>query len=351
VKPAAGLAGSRGERSAGAPRRARLPRWLGAAGLALGLALAGGTARLATAHGAGGGGGRAYRWGHPAWVGTVRRQPPPVRPVWMDRHRQPPPGRGAPVPAPGLAAVRQVPPPPPGFVVPAPRRPPGPPPMRPPGPGMVLMDSYRVQRHGMVDLQLRQRGISQPEVLEAMDQVPRHLFLPERMRAEAYADRALQVGPNRTIYQPYVVALMTSLLDLKHGDTVLEVGTGTGYHAAVLSRIARRVYSIEIDPIAASQAQKALSVMGYHNVEVWARDGYRGLPERAPFNAILLSAAAPRIPAPLIDQLRVGGKMVVPVGGGVQDLLVITKTPQGIEKRTVAPVRVSPMTGQVQDGH
>jgi protein-L-isoaspartate(D-aspartate) O-methyltransferase len=212
-------------------------------------------------------------------------------------------------------------------------------------------DYYRVLRRDMVNLQLRQRGISQPEVLAAMDQVPRHLFLPERMRPEAYADRALQVGPNRTIYQPYVVALMTSLLDLKHGDTVLEVGTGTGYHAAVLSRIARQVYSIEIDPVAASQAEKALSVMGYHNVEVWAGDGYRGLPERAPFNAILLSAAAPRIPEPLIDQLRVGGKMVVPVGGGVQDLLVITKTPQGIEKRTVAPVRVSPMTGQVQDGH
>ncbi len=218
-------------------------------------------------------------------------------------------------------------------------------------PGMGGRDYYRVLRRDMVNLQLRQRGISQPEVLAAMDQVPRHMFLPERMRPEAYADRALQVGPNRTIYQPYVVALMTSLLDLKHGDTVLEVGTGTGYHAAVLSRIARRVYSIEIDPVAASQAEKALSVMGYHNVEVWAGDGYRGLPERAPFNAILLSAAAPRIPAPLIDQLRVGGKMVVPVGGGVQDLLVITKTPQGIEKRTVAPVRVSPMTGQVQDGH
>jgi protein-L-isoaspartate(D-aspartate) O-methyltransferase len=269
--------------------------------------------------------------------------------------------RQAPSPLPGgrvrrFAAARQV-PPPPGFVVPG--GPPPPPrilvPPLPPGavgmPRMGGRDYYRVLRRDMVNLQLRQRGISQPEVLAAMDQVPRHLFLPERMRPEAYADRALQVGPNRTIYQPYVVALMTSLLDLKHGDTVLEVGTGTGYHAAVLSRIARLVYSIEIDPVAASQAEKALSVMGYHNVEVWAGDGYRGLPERAPFNAILLSAAAPRIPEPLIDQLRVGGKMVVPVGGGVQDLLVITKTPQGIEKRTVAPVRVSPMTGQVQDGH
>ena len=220
-----------------------------------------------------------------------------------------------------------------------------------PPPRRMPIQSYDSMRRSMVNQQLRQRGISQVEVLAAMDQVPRHLFLPERMRGEAYADRALQVGPSRTIYQPYVVALMTALLDLKRGDSVLEVGTGTGYHAAVLSRIARQVYSIEIDPVAASQAEKALSVMGYHNVEVWAGDGYRGLPERAPFNAILLSAAAPRIPAPLIDQLRVGGKMVVPVGGGVQDLLVITRTPQGFEKRTVAPVRVSPMTGQVQDGH
>ena len=307
-----------------------------AAALALALTLAGG-ASLAAAqrpyhdHGTG-----AVR------VGGIHRQAPSPLPGGRAR---------------GFAASRQVPPPPPGFVVPG--GPPPPPrilvPPLPPGaaamPRMGGRDYYRVLRRDMVNLQLRQRGISQPEVLAAMDQVPRHLFLPERMRPEAYADRALQVGPNRTIYQPYVVALMTSLLDLKHGDTVLEVGTGTGYHAAVLSRIARQVYSIEIDPVAASQAEKALSVMGYHNVEVWAGDGYRGLPERAPFNAILLSAAAPRIPEPLIDQLRVGGKMVVPVGGGVQDLLVITKTPQGIEKRTVAPVRVSPMTGQVQDGH
>jgi protein-L-isoaspartate(D-aspartate) O-methyltransferase len=334
---------------AGAPRWRHLPRRLAAAGRvvlavapALALALAGGASLAAEQrpyHGTG-----AVRKGvihRSVRVGVIHRQA-----------RSPLPGRQAR----GFAAARQVPPPPPGFVVPG-----GPPPPRPLGPplppgaaGMPIMggrDYYRVLRRDMVNLQLRQRGISQPEVLAAMDQVPRHLFLPERMRPEAYADRALQVGPNRTIYQPYVVALMTSLLDLKHGDTVLEVGTGTGYHAAVLSRIARRVYSIEIDPVAASQAEKALSVMGYHNVEVWAGDGYRGLPERAPFNAILLSAAAPRIPAPLIEQLRVGGKMVVPVGGGVQDLLVITKTPQGIEKRTVAPVRVSPMSGEVQDGH
>ncbi|HVT15759.1 MAG TPA: protein-L-isoaspartate(D-aspartate) O-methyltransferase [Thermoanaerobaculia bacterium] len=218
------------------------------------------------------------------------------------------------------------------------------------GGSISAADPYAAARRSMVNDQLRQRGIHQPEVLAAMSQVPRHLFLPERMRGEAYADKPLPLGQSRTIYQPYVVALMTSLLDLKRGDRVLEVGTGTGYHAAVLSRIAQRVYSIEIDPAVASQAGKALAVMGYHNVEVVAGDGYRGLPDKAPFDAILLSAAPPHIPQPLIDQLRVGGKMVVPVGGVIQDLLVITKTKDGIEKRQVIPVRVSPMTGQAQNG-
>jgi protein-L-isoaspartate(D-aspartate) O-methyltransferase len=212
-------------------------------------------------------------------------------------------------------------------------------------------DPYFPQRRAMVDQQLLRRGISQPEVLAAMEQVPRHLFLPPTMRGEAYADRALQLDPRRTIYQPYVVALMTSLLDLKRTDRVLEVGTGTGYHAAVLSRIAQRVDSIEIDPAVAGQAGRALASLGYNNVQVWVGDGYGGLPERAPFNAILLSAAPQHIPQPLIDQLQLGGRMVVPVGGLVQDLLVITRTPQGIEKRSVVAVRVSPMTGVVQDGH
>jgi protein-L-isoaspartate(D-aspartate) O-methyltransferase len=144
---------------------------------------------------------------------------------------------------------------------------------------------------------------------------------------------------------------MTSLLDLRQSDTVLEVGTGTGYHAAVLSRIARQVYSIEIDPVVAGQAERALAGMGYQNVQVRVGDGYLGLPDKAPFNAILISAAPRRIPQPLIDQLRVGGKMVVAVGGPVQDLQVLTKTAHGIERRPVIPVRVSPMTGQVQDGH
>ncbi|HEX5720295.1 MAG TPA: protein-L-isoaspartate(D-aspartate) O-methyltransferase [Thermoanaerobaculia bacterium] len=214
----------------------------------------------------------------------------------------------------------------------------------------VSAQDYGLQRRAMVDEQIRQRGIREREVLKAMEQVPRHLFVPESVRPKAYEDAALAISPGRAIYQPYVVALMTSLLDLDRGDKVLEVGTGTGYHAAILSRIAREVYSIEIDSNAAAQASKRLSGLGYPNVFVRHGDGYQGWIEEAPFDAILLSVAPPRVPKPLIDQLRVGGKMVVPVGGFFQDLLVITKTADGLEKRTVIPVRVAPMAGKVRDG-
>lgn len=211
-------------------------------------------------------------------------------------------------------------------------------------------DGYEALRHAMVEQQIKQRGITRPEVLSAMEQVPRHLFVPDSLRGQAYGDQPLSLGQGRTIYQPYVVALMTSELDLKHGSKVLEIGTGTGYHAAVLSRIAREVYSIEIVEPIASQASKRLSVLGYHNVEIRVGNGYLGWPDKAPFDAIMLSAAPRAIPTPLLQQLRVGGKMVVPVGGFFQDLLVITKTADGIEKRTVIPVRLSPMTGKAQDG-
>jgi protein-L-isoaspartate(D-aspartate) O-methyltransferase len=222
-------------------------------------------------------------------------------------------------------------------------RPPAPPPPRP--------DPFLQQRRSMVTHQIRQRGIDKPAVLEAMGQVPRHFFVAPSEQARAYEDRPLPFGSaGRTIYQPYVVALMTSLLDLDPGKTVLEVGTGSGYHAAVLSRIARKVYSIEISAPVAAEAEKRLSALAYRNVEIRVGDGYQGWPEEAPFDAILLSAAPPKIPKPLLDQLRVGGKMVVAEGGFIQDLLVITKTADGLEKRTVIPVRLSPMTGRVRDG-
>jgi protein-L-isoaspartate(D-aspartate) O-methyltransferase len=213
----------------------------------------------------------------------------------------------------------------------------------------AFADDLAAQRKTMVE-ELRRRGITKPEVLAAMAQVPRHLFVPNEVRAQAYSDTPLPIGGGRTVYQPYVVALMTSLLDLKKGDKVLEVGTGSGYHAAVLARIARQVYSVEIVDLVASQATTRLSLLGYHNVSVKVGDGYQGWQEEAPFDAILLSAAPPHIPKPLIAQLRVGGHMVVPVGGFFQDLLVITKAADGIETRTVIPVRLSPMTGKVRDG-
>jgi protein-L-isoaspartate(D-aspartate) O-methyltransferase len=211
-------------------------------------------------------------------------------------------------------------------------------------------DDFTAQRKLMIE-QLRQHGINKPEVLEAMRYVPRHLFVPDAVRSEAYADKALEVGGGRSIYQPYVVALMTSLLELKRDDKVLEVGTGSGYHAAVLSRVAGEVYSMEIVDAVARQASKKLGIMGYHNVRVRVGDGYQGWPDKAPFDAILLSAAPREIPKPLLKQLKVGGRMVAPVGGFFQDLQVITKTADGLEKRTIIPVRLSPMTGRIKDGH
>ncbi len=209
-------------------------------------------------------------------------------------------------------------------------------------------DGFEGLRQAMVEQQVKKRGITKPEVLAAMEQVPRHLFVPGSLRDKAYSDEVLVVGPGRTVYTPYMVALMTSLLDLKRGDRVLEIGTDSGYHAAVLSRIAREVYSVEIKETVASEASKRLSVLGYHNVEVRVGDGYKGLPDEMPFDAILLSAAPKEVPKALLQQLRVGGKMVVPVGGGLlQDLMVITKAADGLEKRTIIPVRLQPM---VQNG-
>jgi protein-L-isoaspartate(D-aspartate) O-methyltransferase len=204
-------------------------------------------------------------------------------------------------------------------------------------------------RREMVDRQIRQRGITDPAVLAAMGEVPRHQFVPEAYRAEAYEDKPLPLGWGQTIYQPYVVALMTSLLKLGDDDTVLEIGTGSGYHTAVLSRIARKVFSIEIIEPIGEEARRRLDRLGYRNVEVRVGDGYQGWPDKAPFDAIILTAAPPHIPQPLVDQLKVGGRMVAPVGEYFQDLLVITKTAEGIEKRTVIPVRLVPMTGEVRE--
>jgi protein-L-isoaspartate(D-aspartate) O-methyltransferase len=204
-------------------------------------------------------------------------------------------------------------------------------------------------RARMVAEQVAGRGIDDPRVLAAMAEVPRHLFVPDADLATAYADRPLAIGYGQTVSQPYVVALITSLADLDAGDRVLEIGTGSGYHTAVLSRVAGQVFSIEIIEPMAREAARRLARFGASNVELRVGDGYQGWAEEGPFDAIVLTAAPPRIPQPLIDQLKVGGRMVVPVGGTIQDLKVLTRTPEGLEKRTVIPVRLQPMTGQVRE--
>jgi protein-L-isoaspartate(D-aspartate) O-methyltransferase len=217
-------------------------------------------------------------------------------------------------------------------------------------PAVAAEDDFAARRDAMVEQQVRARGIADPAVLAAMEEVPRHLFVPASSLAQAYEDRPLPIGHGQTISQPYIVALMSELLELDGDDRVLEIGTGSGYHTAVLSRVAGSVYSIEIIEPMAVDAARRLSRLGYDNVHLEVGDGYKGWPERAPFDAIILTAAPPRIPQPLLDQLKVGGKMVAPVGGYIQDLQVITKAEDGIEKRTVIPVRLVPMTGQVREG-
>jgi protein-L-isoaspartate(D-aspartate) O-methyltransferase len=186
------------------------------------------------------------------------------------------------------------------------------------------------------------------KVLDAMRKVPRHLLVPDEVRAEAYQNRPLPIGYEATISQPYIVALMTDLLDVEPGHEVLEVGTGSGYQAAVLSGLVSRVYSIEIVEPLARRADEQLAALGYRNVIVRAGDGYAGWPDRAPFDRIIVTAGADHVPQPLVDQLRPGGRMVIPVGaGGNLQLTVIDKNSKGrISKRRVLPVNFVPLTRQ-----
>jgi protein-L-isoaspartate(D-aspartate) O-methyltransferase len=197
----------------------------------------------------------------------------------------------------------------------------------------------------MVHEQIEKRGIRDQDVLRAIRAVPRHEFVPEESRSAAYEDRPLGIGYGATISQPYIVAAMTELLDVSPDHRVLEIGTGSGYQAAVLSMLVDTVYSIEIVPELASSAKDTLQRLGYRNVQVRAGDGYRGWPEHAPFDRIILTAAPPEVPQALIDQLRPGGKLVAPVGDpGEQNLLVIDKGRDGrIQRRSVFPVMFVPM--------
>ena len=201
-------------------------------------------------------------------------------------------------------------------------------------------------RTRMVERQIEARGIRDTRVLEAMTRVPRHEFVPPEFEAWAYDDRPLPIGLGQTISQPYIVALMTELVQARPGDRILEVGTGSGYQAAVAAALVDKVYSIEIIPDLARSASERLERLGISNVAVREGDGYLGWPEHSPFDGILVTAGAEEVPQPLVDQLRAGGRMVIPVGevGAIQVLKVIEKLPGGdVDVRDVIPVRFVPL--------
>lgn len=212
------------------------------------------------------------------------------------------------------------------------------------------VDIYTAQRLRMVKEQIEQRGVRDKSVLDAMRKVPRHLFVPHYLQDQAYIDSPLPIGEGQTISQPYIVAFMTDVLKLKGNEKVLEIGTGSGYQAAVLAEIVNQVYSIEIIPVLGKMASELLKKMNYQNVHVEIGDGYRGLPDQAPFDAIIVTAAPGHIPQPLIEQLKTGGKMIIPVGEFYQELVLITKQSDGrMTTKSVLPVRFVPMTGEAQD--
>jgi protein-L-isoaspartate(D-aspartate) O-methyltransferase len=213
-------------------------------------------------------------------------------------------------------------------------------------------NQYALERTRMVEQDLRGRGISDPAVLGAMGKVPRHLFVDARFRDRAYGDHPLPIGEGQTISQPYVVALMTEVLRLRPSDRVLEIGTGSGYQAAVLATIVQEVYTIEIVKPLADRAQKLLADLGYRNVTVKFGDGYVGWEEKAPFDAIIITAAANRIPQPLIRQLKEGGRLVAPLTSPVyyQVLTLATKRNGELHMEEIAPVAFVPMTGETEKG-
>ncbi len=195
----------------------------------------------------------------------------------------------------------------------------------------------------MVQEQLRSRDIRDPAVLAAMARVPRHRFVPPEYERMAYADHPLPIGFNQTISQPYIVGYMSEAAEISAEDKVLEVGTGSGYQAAILAELAREVYTIEIIPELAEGARTVLRDLGYTSVEVRTGDGYAGWKEQAPFDAIVVTAAPDHVPGALVDQLAVNGRMIIPVGKGVQQMRVITRTASGVTEEITLPVRFVPL--------
>lgn len=209
-------------------------------------------------------------------------------------------------------------------------------------------NSRRAEREAMVTRQIARRGVRSERVLAAMRRVPRHEFVPPAQRGRAYDDSPLPIGYGQTISQPYIVALMTELAEVRRGDSVLEVGTGSAYQAAVLAELTDRVFTMEIVPELAGSAAERLDRLGYDGVTSRQGDGYHGWPEEAPFDVIVVTAAADHIPPPLVRQLEAGGRMVIPVGHAfaVQRLMLVTKNDEGdVRSRDVLPVRFVPLTG------
>lgn len=216
-------------------------------------------------------------------------------------------------------------------------------------PAQVAAELQARRRAAMVSSQIASRGVRDERVLAAMRRVPRERFVPPSLQDEAYTDRPLPIGYQQTISQPYIVALMTELVRPTEGMKVLEVGTGSGYQAAVLAEIVDEVFTIEIVPELGRTAEGLLKQLGYDNVHVRVGDGFDGWPGAAPFGGILVTASPAEIPQPLLDQLAVGGRLVIPVGRESQDLIVVTRTEQGLERQTIIPVRFVPMTGKAEE--
>ena len=208
-------------------------------------------------------------------------------------------------------------------------------------------DPFISLRRNMVDNQVKKHGVKQPGVLAALATVPRHLFVPGPNQPEAYKAAPVPFAPGKNLSSALVSARMIEELQLDGDEKVLEIGTGSGYDAALLSQLARQVYTIEIDKTLANQAKKTLRKLGFRNVEVRNGDGYRGWPEKAPFDAILVTVSTLKAPEPLYDQLKMGGRMVVAVGDLVQEMQLIIKTPEGRVMRPISLVNLGPMTGEV----
>ncbi len=206
-----------------------------------------------------------------------------------------------------------------------------------------MTDEFARERRLMTESQIRARGVRDPLVLAAMAKVPRHLFVPEGLRAHAYADEPLPIGDGQTISQPYIVAYMTEALGLRSGEKVLEIGTGSGYQTAVLAEIAGEVRTIEIVGALAERAHGVLESLGYANIRFRVGDGSEGWPDGAPFDAVMVTAAAPVMPRKLEDQLAVGGRMIVPVGTDLQELVLVRRTRKGTEKERLLAVRFVPL--------